>query len=111
MYIYIYKYFPGNSGHVAFIGSNLNYMLPVRPSCFNQVFLDSSGRRTYDVTSARIMGRMVQGEYKCKELCIVWRGGDNAQSFTIGKRIFNSKSRTGNLPKGATLQIMVNIIS
>ena len=50
---------------------SLNNVLPVRPSCFNQVFLDSSGRRTYDVTFKGIMGGVVKREHKGKELCIV----------------------------------------
>ena len=46
-------------------------MLPVRPSCFNQIFLDSSGRRTYNVIFKGIAGGVLKREHKGKKLCIV----------------------------------------
>ena len=77
---------------------SLNNMLPVRPSCFNQIFLDNSGGRAYIVTSARVVRGMVQGKNQGKKLGIVRGGGDNTQPLAERKRINHTKCSTGNLP-------------
>ena len=57
--IYVYIYFSMQKGdcvHLSDLTCQLNNVLPVRPSCFNQTFLDSSGRRTYIVTTEEVVG-------------------------------------------------------
>ena len=59
---YIYIFFQAKRDNVAFydLPGTLNNVRPVRPSCFDQVFLDNCGRRTYNVRGERVVGRMVQ---------------------------------------------------
>ena len=59
VYIYIFQ---AKRDTVAFyvLPCSLSNVMPVRPSCFDQVFLGNCGRRTYIVRGARIVSRMVQ---------------------------------------------------
>ena len=120
-YIYIYTYieytpptyiFPGKKGELMFeVLSQAIEMMPIRSSCFKQVSLDSPGRRAYTVTSFKsCMSRVAQGEYNGKQLGIASCWGDQTKSHTYIKWVSNAQSLRCNLPKRATLQIMINII-
>ena len=118
IYIHTYIYiciiiciFPGKMCAILMnFSSFLNYMLPVRPRCLNQVLLGGSGRRTYTVSAKSIMGIMVQCINESKKLCIAWGGGDKAQPIAEFEGIDDSQGRPGNLPKRATLYIVVYVI-
>ena len=56
MVINIFSRQKGDCVHLSDLAGQLNNVLPVRPSCFNQTFLDSSGRRTYIVTTEEVVG-------------------------------------------------------
>ena len=74
VYIQQTYFFPGKEGDFCCFISlpvTLKNMLPKRSGCFNQVFLDSSRRRTYTVILKRIVGRTVKRENKGQELCVV----------------------------------------
>ena len=57
------------------------------------------------------VGRMIQEEHKCEKLSISRVGRHKAKSLTENKRVPVIKGLTSNLPKRATLHVVINVVS
>ena len=70
----------GDCAHLSGLTYQLNNVLPVRPSCFNQAFLDSSGRRTYIVTTEEVVGEWYKENTRARS-CALPRLGDTMHNL------------------------------